>query len=175
MSKAQPDFNEQRSDATGLRFAIMVSRWNSNFTDKLLRGAIEALQSCGATPDAVEVFKVPGAFELPLASMKAAESGKFDAVIALGVVIRGDTPHFDYVAGEAARGIMEAGLQTGVPVMFGVITADNEQQVIERCGEGPANKGYEAAVSAVEVANLFREMAQDQGVKEKEKTVSHVV
>lgn len=175
MSKAQPDIDNQRCDASGFRFAIVVSRWNSDFTDKLLFGSIEALESCGATPDAVEVFKVPGAFELPLASLKAAESGKFDAVIALGVVIRGDTPHFDYVAGEAASGIMQAGLQTGVPVMFGVITADNEQQVIDRCGEGPANKGYEAAVSAVEVADLYREMSQDQGVKGKEKSVSHVV
>jgi 6,7-dimethyl-8-ribityllumazine synthase len=175
MSKAQPDIDLRRSDAAGFRFAIVVSRWNSDFTDKLLAGSIGALESCGATQNAVEVFKVPGAFELPLASMKAADSGKFDAVIALGVVIRGDTPHFDYVAGEAARGIMQAGLQTGIPVMFGVITADNEQQVVDRCGEGQANKGYEAAISAIEVANLYREIAQDQGVKGKEKTISHVV
>jgi 6,7-dimethyl-8-ribityllumazine synthase len=175
MSKAQLDIDNQRSDASGFRFAIVVSRWNSQFTERLLAGSIEALETSGATKDAFEVFKVPGAFELPLASLKAAESGKFDAVIALGVVIRGDTPHFDYVAGEAANGIMQAGLRTGVPVMFGVITADNEQQVIERCGDGPDNKGYEAAISAIEVANLFREMAADQGNKGKEKTLSHVV
>jgi len=175
MSNAIPEIDIERSDANGFRFAIVVSRWNSVFTDKLLSGAEEALLQNGATETDIRVFKVPGAFELPLASLKAAESGKFDAVIALGVVIRGDTPHFDYVAGEAARGITEAGLRSGIPVMFGVITADNEQQVIQRCGEGRANKGYEAAVSAIEVANLFREMAQDQGNKGIEKSVSHGV
>jgi 6,7-dimethyl-8-ribityllumazine synthase len=175
MSQASPNIEIQGSDASGFRFAIVVSRWNSVFTDKLRAGAEEALRQFGATESDVEVFKVPGAFELPLASMKAAQTGKFDAIIALGVVVRGDTPHFEYVAGEAARGITEAGLRTGVPVMFGVITADNEQQVIDRCGEGPANKGYEAAVSAIEVVNLFREMSADQGSKEREKSVSHGV
>jgi 6,7-dimethyl-8-ribityllumazine synthase len=175
MSNASPDFDKQRSDASGFRFAIVVSRWNSLFTDRLLSGAEEALLQNGATKEDIEVFKVPGAFELPLACLKAAESGRYDAVIALGVVIRGDTPHFDYVAGQSANGIMQAGLQSGIPVMFGVITTDNEQQTIERCGKGSANKGYEAAISAIEIANLFREMAQDQGRKGKEKSVSHVV
>ncbi len=175
MSKAQPEINDERSDAARFRFAIVVSRWNSDFTYKLLAGSIEALERCGATKDAVKVFKVPGAFELPLACLKAAGSGKFDAVIALGVVIRGDTPHFDYVAGQAASGIMQAGLKTGVPIMFGVITADNEEQVVERCGDGPTNKGYEAAISAIEFANLFCEMAAVQGNKGKEKSISHVV
>lgn len=175
MSTASPDIDIQRSDAGDFRFAIVVSRWNSEFTEKLRVGAEEALTQFGADGSDIEVFKVPGAFELPLASLKAAETGKFDAIIALGVVVRGDTPHFDYVAGEAARGITEAGFRSGIPVMFGVITADNEQQVIDRCGDGPANKGYEAAVSAIEVANLFREMAADQGNKGREKSVSHVV
>ncbi|MGH9946245.1 MAG: 6,7-dimethyl-8-ribityllumazine synthase [Pyrinomonadaceae bacterium] len=175
MSKLQPDIDIERSSAGGFRFAIVVSRWNSDFTEKLLAEAVGALNEFGATADDVRVFKVPGAFELPLASLKAAESGNYDAVIALGVVIRGDTPHFDFVAGEAASGIMQAGLKSGVPIMFGVITADNEDQVIERCGDGPANKGYEAAISAIEMVNLFREMSADQGIRGSEKTHSHVV
>ena len=113
----------------------------------------------------IKVFHVPGAFELPVASLKAAQSGEFDAVIALGVVIRGDTPHFDYVAVQAASGIMQASMQTGVPVLFGVITANDLQQAVARAGERSDNKGYEAALSAVEMVNLFREMGSitDQG------------
>lgn len=112
----------------------------------------------GADDDAVDIFYVPGAFELPVVSLKAAESGEYSAVIALGVVIRGDTPHFDYVAGEAARGLMQASMQTGVAVMFGVITADNIEQVIARCGEKADNKGYEAAMSAVETADTLSDI-----------------
>jgi len=123
-------------------------------------GAVEALRSAGADNASIEVFGVPGSFELPLASLKAAESGNFDAVISLGVVIRGETPHFDYVAGQAAAGIMQAALQTGIPVMFGVITANTVEQARERAGDGTNNKGYEAAVSAVEMVNLFREIGR---------------
>lgn len=162
-------------DASGFRFAIVVSRWNQTYTSRLVDGALEALKESGATDDAVEVFKVPGAFELPLACMKAAEIGRFDAVIALGLVLRGETPHFDFVAGEAARGITEASLRTRVPVLFGVITADTEQQAEDRCGTRSGNKGYEAAMAAVEVANLYRKMSVEQGVKGKEKKVSHGV
>ncbi|MFZ1701254.1 MAG: 6,7-dimethyl-8-ribityllumazine synthase [Pyrinomonadaceae bacterium] len=140
--------------ARGFRFAIVVTRWNDLFTSKLADGAVEALKEA----DAVETFYVPGAFELPLACLKAAESAEFDAVIALGVVIRGDTPHFDYVAGQASAGIMQASMQSGVPVMFGVITADNVEQTEARCQQGADNKGYEAAVSAIEMAHLMREM-----------------
>ena len=143
--------------AADFRFAIVVSRWNDGFTSKLEEGALEALREAGVVNDAIETFRVPGAFELPLACLKAAETDEFDAVIALGVVIRGDTPHFDYVAGEAASGISQAALSTGIPVMFGVITADNVDQVAERCGKKGDNKGYEAAMSAVEMANLMRE------------------
>lgn len=148
----------QRSDisAADFRFAIVVSRWNDEFTSKLAEGAVEALNEAGAKK--IEIYRVPGAFELPLACLKAAKSGDFDAVIALGVVIRGDTPHFDYVAGQASSGIMQASMQTGVPVMFGVITADTVEQTIARCGQGVDNKGFEAAVSAVEMANLMRDM-----------------
>ena len=150
----------QRSDvsAAGFRFAIVVSRWNSEYTSRLESGARQALAEAGAGEDAVVTFHVPGAFELPFACQRAARDGDFHAVIALGVVIRGDTPHFDYVAGEAARGIMNVSLETGVPVMFGVITADNIEQTEARCGEGVDNKGFEAAVSAIEMANLMREM-----------------
>ncbi len=150
----------KRSDvsAADFRFAIVVSRWNSEYTSRLESGARQALAEAGADEDAVVTFHVPGAFELPFACQQAARDGDFHAVIALGVVIRGDTPHFDYVAGEAARGIMNVSLETGVPVMFGVITADNIEQTEARCGEGVDNKGYEAAISAVEMANLMRDM-----------------
>lgn len=143
----------------GRIFAIVVSRWNDEYTSKLVDGAVEALRGAGADEDAIDIFQVPGAFELPLASLKAAQSGEYCAVIALGVVIRGDTPHFEYVAGQASRGIMQASLQTGVPVLFGLITADNVEQVVARCGEKADNKGYEAALSAVETANTLSEIA----------------
>ena len=156
------ELHREQVTASGFRFAIVVSRWNRELTAKLESGAVEALKAAGAGEAAIEVFGVPGSFELPLASLKAAESGKFDAVIALGVVIRGDTPHFDYVAGQAAAGIMQASLQTGVPVMFGVITANTADQARERAGDGTDNKGYEAAVSAIEMVNLFREMGRQK-------------
>ena len=167
--------NSGELDANGFRFAIVVSRWNDEFTSRLLDGAREALRECGASESDVEVFKVPGAFELPLTCLKAAEIGDFDAVIALGLVLRGETPHFDFVAGAAARGISEASLISGVPIMFGVITADNERQAEDRCGSKSANKGYEAAMAAIEVANLYREMDSEQGLQGKEKKLSHGV
>ena len=141
-----------------MKFAIVVSRWNDVYTSRLETGARKALGERGADDSDVVTFRVPGAFELPPACLEAAKHREFDAVIALGVVIRGDTPHFDYVAGEAARGIMNASLETGVPVMFGVITADNIEQTEARCGEGVDNKGFEAAISAIEMANLMRDM-----------------
>ena len=149
-----------RSDisAAGFRFAIVVSRWNNELTSKLAAGALQALTEAGVGENAIETFQVPGAFELPVACLRAAKTGDFDAVIALGIVIRGDTPHFDYVAGQAAAGILQASMQTGIPVMFGVITADTLQQALDRTGEKADNKGYEAAVSAVEMVSLFREM-----------------
>jgi len=171
----QPKIHRGRGNAEGLRFAIVVSRWNDFLTSKLLEGALDALESHGATDDAVEVFKVPGSFELPLTSLKAAESGRFHAVIALGVVIRGETPHFEYVAGEAAKGIAQAGMTSGIPVLLGVVTAENVEQAINRCGVKSGNKGYEAAVSAIEIADLHRQMANEQGSGTEEKTFSHVV
>jgi 6,7-dimethyl-8-ribityllumazine synthase len=147
------DLKRPDIDTAGMRFAIVVSRWNDHYTSRLEAGAREALANAE-----VETFVVPGAFELPLASKSAAETSNFDAVIALGVVIRGDTPHFDYVAGQAAAGLMQASLDTGVPVMFGVITADTHEQAEARCGMREDNKGYEAALSAVEMVAAIREI-----------------
>ena len=170
----QPRLHRGRTNAEGFRFAIVASRWNDFLTSKLVDGALDALSASGAVDGSVEVFMVPGAFELPLAAKKAAESGKFDAVISIGVVIRGETPHFDYVAGEAAKGISTVSLETGVPVMFGVVTTDTVEQAINRSGLKAGNKGYEAAMAAIEVANLYREMASaDQ--KGKGKAFPHVV
>jgi len=136
-----------------MRIAIVVSRWNDSYTSRLESGARAAL--VGAE---VARYVVPGAFELPLAAKTAADTSKFDAIVALGVVIRGDTPHFDYVAGQAAKGLMRASLDTGVPVMFGVITADTPEQAEARCQTGDDNKGYEAALSAVEMVLAIREI-----------------
>jgi len=124
---------------------------------RLVDGALDALKELSADDEAINIYRVPGSFEIPLCALKAAESGKFDAVICLGVIIRGDTPHFDYIATETSRGINEVGLRTGVPAMFGVITADNVKQANARAGTKHDNKGYEAAIAAVEVVNLFRE------------------
>ncbi len=139
------------------RFAIVASRWNDSIVSRLVAGALEALNEVSVDAGAIEVYRVPGSFELPLCALKAAESKQFDAVICLGVVIRGETPHFDFVAAEAARGITEAGLRTGVPVMFGVITANTVEQANARAGARHDNKGYEAAMAAVEVVNLYRD------------------
>ena len=159
----------QQLSAAGFRFAIVVSRWNDALTSRLADGAVEALSSAGAAADSIEIFHVPGSFELALACLEAAQSGEFDAVIALGVIIRGDTPHFEYVSMQASAGIMQASMQTGVPVMFGVITADNLEQAKQRSGEKADNKGYEAAHSAVEMVNVLREMnkSRDQGGRDK--------
>ena len=163
-------------NSAGFRFAIVVSRWNDFLTSKLLEGALDALESTGADQDSIEVFKVPGSFELPLTSLKAAQSGDFDAVIAIGVVIRGETPHFDYVAGQAAAGIAAVARETGVPVAFGVLTTDTMEQAINRSGVKSGNKGYEAAMSAVEVVNLYREMAgREDKSKGQDKVFPHVV
>lgn len=163
-------------NAKDFRFAIVVSRWNDFLTSKLLEGALDALESTGADENSIEVFKVPGSFELPLTSLKAAQSGNFDAVIALGVVIRGETAHFEYVAGQAASGIAQAGLQTGIPIIFGVVTTENVEQAINRSGVKSGNKGYEAAMSAVEVVNLYRQMANTESKdKGQDKVFPHVV
>jgi 6,7-dimethyl-8-ribityllumazine synthase len=136
------------------RFAIIVSRFNEFISGHLLSGAIDCLNRHEAKEDAIDLIWVPGAFEIPLAAMKAASSKRYDAVICLGAVIRGSTPHFDYVASEVSKGIASVGLQTGVPVIFGVITSDTLEQAIERAGSKAGNKGWEAAAAAIEMADL---------------------
>jgi 6,7-dimethyl-8-ribityllumazine synthase len=141
----------------GLRFGIVVSRFNEFITSKLLSGALDVLQRHGVKEEAIEVAWVPGAFEIPLAAKKMAVR-KYDAVLCLGAVIRGATPHFDYIAAEVTKGIAQVGLAAGLPVVYGVITADNLEQAIERAGTKAGNKGADAAATALEMANLFREL-----------------
>ena len=140
------------------RFAIVVSRFNEEITDGLLAGAREALAEAGVRADAITVFQVPGAFEIPLAALRAAESGTFAAVICLGCLIKGDTMHFEYIADAVAHGIMRAGMETGVPVTFGVLTALTDAQAEERAAAGAGNKGREAAFAALDMARLLRQM-----------------
>ncbi len=140
----------------GLRFAVVVSRFNAFISEHLLKGAMDALARHGVSDEDVDVAWVPGAFEIPLVARRLAESGRYDAIICLGAVIRGATPHFDYVAGESAKGIAAASLHTGVPVIYGVLTTDTIEQAIERAGTKAGNKGADAAMAAIEMANLLR-------------------
>ena len=149
--------HQGRLNAEGFRFALIASRWNDFITSRLVEGALDALDRLGAGENSVELYKVPGSFEIPLLALKVAESGKFDAVICLGTIIRGQTPHFEYIAGEVTKGIGQAGMQTGVPVVYGIVTADTLEQAIDRAGAKQGNKGFEAAMSAVELVNLYKE------------------
>lgn len=142
----------------GLKYGVVVGRFNEFISGKLLSGALDAFKRHGADDDDVEVAWVPGAFEIPLIAQKMAESGKYDAVITLGAVIRGSTPHFDYVCNEAAKGVAAIALKTGIPTIFGVLTVDSIEQAIERAGTKAGNKGYEAAASAIEMANLSKQL-----------------
>ena len=144
--------------AEGLRFAIVVSRFNEFITSKLLEGALDMLRRHGAAEDAVDVAWVPGAFEIPLAAKKFAASGKYDAVICVGAVIRGATSHYDYVCNEVSKGVAQAGLSTGVPVIFGVVTTENIEQAVERAGTKAGNKGADGAMAAMEMANLLKKI-----------------
>src|SRR6185295_12382599 len=153
----QPVNHEGHLNAQGFRFAIVASRWNDFISSRLVEGALDALERLGADEKLVELYKVPGAFEIPLLALKLAGSGRFDVVICLGTIIRGQTPHFEYIASEVASGIAQAGLQTGVPVVFGVVTADTVDQAIDRAGVKLGNKGFEAATTAVELVNLYKE------------------
>ncbi len=146
--------------AAGLRFAIVVSRFNDFIGSRLLEGAMDTLLRSGASDDAIDVARVPGAFEMPLLAKTLAEKKVYDAVICLGCVVRGATPHFDYIAGETAKGIASTALETGVPLSFGVITADTLEQAIERAGTKAGNKGSDAALTAIEMANLLRTVNQ---------------
>ena len=153
----QPVTHEGHLKAQKFRFAIVASRWNDFISSRLVDGALDALERLGADEKLVAIYKVPGAFEIPLLALKLAGSRKFDAVICVGTIIRGQTPHFEYIAGEVTRGIGEAALQTGVPVVFGVVTADTIDQAIDRAGVKLGNKGFEAATTAVELVNLYKE------------------
>ena len=146
--------------ADGLRFGIVVARFNEFITNRLLGGAMDALLRHGADEERIDVAWVPGAFEIPLAAAKMASSGRYDAVICLGAIIRGATPHFDFVAAEASKGLAMVGLDTGVPVIFGVITADTIEQAIERAGTKAGNKGWDAALSAIEMSDLMRKLSE---------------
>ncbi len=150
-----PKVIEGKLLAKGKKFAIVVSRFNDFVTSKLTEGAVDALLRSGADTKDVEIIKVPGAFEIPLIAKKAAERGRYNAVICLGAVIRGATPHFDYVSAEVSKGVGMVGLEYGVPVIFGVITTDTIEQAIERAGMKSGNKGWSAALSAIEMANLI--------------------
>ena len=151
---------EGQLSAAGLRFVIIVSRFNSFITDRLLAGAMDALTRTGAAADLIEIVKVPGSWEIPLVAAEVARSHRYDAVICLSALIRGDTPHFDYIAAEAAKGIAHASLETGVPVAFGVLTTNTLEQAIDRAGAKGGNKGFDAAMSAIEMANLLRTLRQ---------------
>jgi len=141
-----------------LKFAIVIGRFNEFIGSKLLSGALDGLKRHGVSENDLEIIWVPGAFEIPLAVKKLAASGRYDAVICLGAVIRGATPHFDYVSNEVSKGIAAAALETGVPIIFGVLTTDTIEQAIERAGTKSGNKGYEAATTAIEMANLFKQL-----------------
>lgn len=152
---------EGRLIGEGKRFAIVVSRFNDFITEKLVSGAMDALTRTGVDPDGVHIVKVPGAFEIPLAAQKMARTERYDAVICLGAVIRGATPHFDYVSAEVSKGVAQVSLDAGVPVIFGIITTDTIEQAIERAGTKSGNKGWSAAMSAVEMANLMESVNRE--------------
>jgi len=151
-----PKYLEGNLVATGRRFGIVVSRWNAFITERLLEGALDTLKRHGADIETVDVARVPGTFEVPLVAQKMAASRKYDAVICLGCLIRGSTPHFDYIASECSKGIAHAMMETGVPVTFGVLTCDSIEQAIERAGTKAGNKGAEAAGAAIEMADLLK-------------------
>jgi len=144
--------------AKGLKFAVVVSRFNDFITGKLLDGAVDALLRHGAKEEDIDVVKVPGAFEIPLAAKKLAAKGTYHAVVCLGTVIRGATPHFEYVAAEVSKGVASASLETGVPIAFGVITSDTIEQAVERAGTKSGNKGFDAAITAIEMAQVMKKL-----------------
>jgi len=148
-------------DGTGLRIAVVCGRFNDLITERLLAGCRDGLVRHGVADDDISVVWVPGSFEIPLAARHAGHSGRFDAVICLGAVIRGATGHYEHVAGQAAAGIARAGLDTGLPVIFGVLTTDSIEQAIERAGTKAGNKGFDAATSAIETVNVLRQLAKD--------------
>jgi 6,7-dimethyl-8-ribityllumazine synthase len=153
---------EGQLDARGMRVALVVARFNSFISERLLEGALDALVRHGATDEGLVVARVPGAFELPLAVKRFVRSGRYDAVVALGAVIRGSTPHFDYVAAEVSKGLAQVALEAGTPVAFGVLTTDTIEQAVERAGTKAGNKGWDAALSAIEMVNLLRAIGEGE-------------
>jgi 6,7-dimethyl-8-ribityllumazine synthase len=151
-----PRYFEGKLDAKGQKIGIVVSRFNSFITERLLEGAVDALVRHGADEQEIHIARVPGAFEIPLAAKKLAASGAYDAIIALGAVIRGSTPHFDYVSSEVTKGVAAVSLESGIPISFGVLTTDSIEQAVERAGTKAGNKGFEAAVTVIETVNLLR-------------------
>jgi 6,7-dimethyl-8-ribityllumazine synthase len=151
---------EGQLNGAGLRFAVVVSRFNSFITDRLLGGATDALHRTGVADDMIDVVKVPGSWEVPMVAGELARQHRYDAVICLACVIRGETPHFDYVAAEAAKGVAHISAETGVPVAFGVLTTNTLEQAIDRAGAKGGNKGFDAAMTAIEMANLLRSLRQ---------------
>ncbi len=149
-----PNYIEGKLNAEGKVFALVVSRFNDFITDRLVGGAVDALIRSGARDEDIDIVKVPGAFEIPMLAKKMAEKKKYHAIICLGAVIRGSTPHFDYVCAEASKGIAAVSMDTGVPVIFGILTTDTIEQAVERAGTKSGNKGWSAAISAIEMANL---------------------
>ena len=147
-------------NACGLRFALVVSRFNAFISDRLLAGALDALERTGADPAAIEVARVPGSFEIPVTARQMAGSGRYDAVVCLGCVIRGETPHFEHISSEVSRGITATALATGIPIIFGVLTCDTLEQAIQRAGAKSGNKGFEAGLAAIETANLLKRLRQ---------------
>jgi len=155
-----PKLIEGQLTATGLKFAIVVSRFNSFICERLLSGALDAIARSGGNADDIEIVKVPGSWELPVVVREVASQKRHDAIICLSAVIRGDTPHFDYVAGEAVKGIGHAAAESGVPVAFGVLTCNTLEQAIDRAGVKSGNKGFDAAMAAIEMGNLMRQLRQ---------------
>lgn len=155
-----PNIIEAKLLAEGKKFAIVVSRFNDFITDRLVGGAVDALTRSGATTQDIDIVKVPGAFEIPLVAKKMAKKGKYDAIVCLGAVIRGATPHFEYVSAEVTKGIAMVSLEFEIPVIFGIVTTDTIEQAIERAGTKAGNKGWHAAISAIEMANLIQDIDQ---------------
>jgi 6,7-dimethyl-8-ribityllumazine synthase len=149
---------EGRLSAAGLRFVIVVSRFNSFITERLLAGALDALTRSGADPEAIDIIKVPGSWEVPLAAAEAARQQRYDAIICLSAVIQGETPHFEYIAAEAAKGIAQVSATHGIPIAFGVLTTNTLEQAIDRAGAKSGNKGFDAAMTAIEMADLIRQL-----------------
>ncbi len=149
---------EGELQAKALKFSIVVSRFNEFITNKLLDGAVDALLRHGASEQNIDIIKVPGSFEIPLTAKKIAEKKSYDAIICLGTIIRGATPHFEYIASEAAKGIATASLETGVPIAFGILTTDTIEQAVERAGSKSGNKGWDAALVAIEMAQLLKKL-----------------